>query len=88
MSIPISTLDAQNALWMVGDRGLGVEPTPGRVKVIRGWQRANAVDRVVIAARHRGLIQAYRMAKGHVDALERLRTLVKDRLEVEQAVAA
>lgn len=84
MSQQIATLDAQNVLFMVGDYGLGVRPSLARIRLIRGIQRASAAERLFIALRFPGLVQAVRMTAG-TDGLEALRTLVKDRTE---AVAA
>lgn len=86
MKKKIATLDAQNALWMVGDYNLGVMPSAGRLKMLRGWRRANLGDRDVIASRHPGLFRAVLMTEGP-DGLEALRTLVKDRLEAVEVAS-
>ncbi|QJU52963.1 hypothetical protein SCB71_06495 [Herbiconiux sp. KACC 21604] len=84
----ISTEDAQHVLFIVGDFGLGVEPPRLRVRLINGIRRALSGDEAKsVASRHPGIVRALQMTRTN-ESLERLRTLVKDRLDSEAVAAA
>jgi hypothetical protein len=83
MAIEIATKDAQHALYVVaGDYGLGLEPGSFTTHLIRAVQHADALNKARLGHAFPSLVQAVRMASGSVEALEALRTLVKDRVEV------
>lgn len=80
MATAIGTQDAQHALFVVaGDFGLGLQPGSFTTNLIRAIQHADPLNRARVAEAFPSLVQAVVMAGGSVEALEALRTLVKDR---------
>jgi hypothetical protein len=82
MTHDIATKDAQHALYVVaGDYGLGLQPGSFTTHLIQAIQHADAFNRALVGQAFPSLVQAVRMASGSVEALEALRSIVKDRTE-------
>lgn len=82
MPIEIATKDAQHALYVVaGDYGLGLQPGTFTTHLIQATQHADALNKARLGHAFPSLVQAVRMASGGLEALEALRTIVKDRQE-------